>query len=141
MLVTVALAQHLQVSLAIPNHEQNKSPVVLSTAVQTTRTSIAWASILCTVARNVRGSSAWNLLHVTLLAPRIFRWLLDFKWPTRLTEVKKNGRAIPLKAWRCPQGSRRSRHAEFVDNRHMWVASLSAMKAQMERRCRDLLFL
>jgi hypothetical protein len=33
---------------------------------------------LCTVALSVCGSSIWNLLHVTLLAHRILRWLLDF---------------------------------------------------------------
>jgi hypothetical protein len=31
-----------------------------------------------TVASNVCGSSVWNLLRVTLLAPRILRWFLDF---------------------------------------------------------------
>jgi hypothetical protein len=25
------------------------------------------------------GPSAWNLLHITLLAPRILRWLLDWE--------------------------------------------------------------
>jgi hypothetical protein len=32
----------------------------------------------CTVAPNIFGSSVWNLLHVTLPAPRILRWLLVF---------------------------------------------------------------
>ena len=32
----------------------------------------------CTVASNVCGRSVWYLLHVTLLALRILRWLLDF---------------------------------------------------------------
>ena len=32
----------------------------------------------CTVAPNVCGSSVRKLLHVTLLMPRILRWLLDF---------------------------------------------------------------
>ena len=27
---------------------------------------------------NICGSSVWNMLYVILLAPRIFRWLLDF---------------------------------------------------------------
>lgn len=31
-----------------------------------------------TVAINICGSSVWNLLRVTLLAPRIIRWFLDF---------------------------------------------------------------
>ena len=33
----------------------------------------------CAVAPNIFGSSVWNLLHVTILAPRILRWLLNFK--------------------------------------------------------------
>ena len=33
---------------------------------------------LFTVASNACGSSVWNLLRVTLLAPRILRWFLDF---------------------------------------------------------------
>ena len=31
-----------------------------------------------TLASNMCGSSVWNLLHVTLLAPRILRWLQNF---------------------------------------------------------------
>jgi hypothetical protein len=33
---------------------------------------------LCTVALSICRSSIWNLFHVTLLAHRILRWLLDF---------------------------------------------------------------
>jgi hypothetical protein len=36
------------------------------------------ATKFCTVVPNTCGSSAWNLLHVTLLAPRILRWFLVF---------------------------------------------------------------
>jgi len=32
----------------------------------------------CVVAPNICGSLVWNLLHVTLLEPKILRWLLDF---------------------------------------------------------------
>jgi hypothetical protein len=32
----------------------------------------------CTMASNICGSSAWNLLRVTLLPPRSLNWLLDF---------------------------------------------------------------
>jgi hypothetical protein len=32
----------------------------------------------CTVALNISLSSVWNLICVTLLAPRMFRWLLNF---------------------------------------------------------------
>ena len=41
------------------------------------RRQIAWASKFWTVAPNIFGSSR-NLLHVSLLAPRILRWLLKF---------------------------------------------------------------
>ena len=33
---------------------------------------------LFTVAPNMCGYSVWNMLRVTILAPRILRWLLDF---------------------------------------------------------------
>jgi hypothetical protein len=36
------------------------------------------ATAFCTVAPNTRISSVWNLFRVTLLAPRILGWLLDF---------------------------------------------------------------
>jgi len=36
------------------------------------------ATGFCTMAPNISGFSVGNLLHVTLLAPRILRWLLDF---------------------------------------------------------------
>ena len=32
----------------------------------------------CTEAPNICGSLVWNLLHVTFLAPKNLRWLLDF---------------------------------------------------------------
>jgi hypothetical protein len=32
----------------------------------------------CMVAPNICGPWVWNLLHITLLAPRILRWLIDF---------------------------------------------------------------
>jgi hypothetical protein len=31
------------------------------------------------ISLQICGSSVWNLLHVTLVAPRIWRWLLDFR--------------------------------------------------------------
>jgi len=37
----------------------------------------AWMSKLCVVMPNVCGFSIQNVCHVTLLAPRILRWLLD----------------------------------------------------------------
>jgi hypothetical protein len=36
------------------------------------------ATKFVTVAPNICGPSVWNLLHVTLLAPRILKWLLHF---------------------------------------------------------------
>jgi len=39
------------------------------------------ATKFCTFAPNIRGSSVWNLLRVTLLEPRILWWLPDF-WKT-----------------------------------------------------------
>ena len=40
------------------------------------------ATKFCTVAANICGSWGWNLLHATLLVPRIWRCLLDF-WKVR----------------------------------------------------------
>jgi hypothetical protein len=34
--------------------------------------------MFCTVAPYICGSSAWNFFPITLLAPRIFGWLLNF---------------------------------------------------------------
>jgi hypothetical protein len=39
---------------------------------------VAVATNICAVAPDICGSSVWNLLHVTHLAPRILRRLLDF---------------------------------------------------------------
>jgi hypothetical protein len=39
---------------------------------------VARATKFCMVATNICGSSVWNLLHFTLLASRILRWLLNF---------------------------------------------------------------
>jgi hypothetical protein len=38
---------------------------------------VAVATKLCTVAPNVCGFSIWNMLYVTFMAPRIFKWHLD----------------------------------------------------------------
>jgi hypothetical protein len=42
--------------------------------------------------------------------------------------MSKKGTAIPLQAWPDPLGCRRLRLTEFLDNRHMKVASLSAIR-------------
>lgn len=39
---------------------------------------VARATEFCSVAPNIFGSLVWNLLHITLLALRVLRWLLDF---------------------------------------------------------------
>jgi hypothetical protein len=39
---------------------------------------VAVVTKVCTVVRNVCGSSVWNLLHVNVLAPRILKWLPHF---------------------------------------------------------------
>jgi len=36
------------------------------------------ATRFCMEVSNISGSPAWNLLHITLVAPRISRWLLEF---------------------------------------------------------------
>jgi len=38
----------------------------------------AWVTKFCAVVPNICGSSVWNLLYVTLLPPRILRWLIIF---------------------------------------------------------------
>ena len=43
-----------------------------------TRGQVARTTNFCTVAHSICGSSVWNLLQVTFLAPRILRWLIDF---------------------------------------------------------------
>jgi len=52
---------------------------------------VAMAVKFCTVAADICGDSMWNLLHVTLLASRILRWLPDV-WrilciPTLLLDI------------------------------------------------------
>jgi hypothetical protein len=49
---------------------------------------VAAATKFCTDAPNICGPSFCNMLHVTLLVPRILRWLLDF-W-TVCTLVSKS---------------------------------------------------
>jgi hypothetical protein len=41
------------------------------------RCQVARETKFCTVAPNTYESSAWNLFHITHLAPRILRWPLD----------------------------------------------------------------
>jgi len=39
---------------------------------------VTWTTEFCMEVPNICEFSLWNLLHVTLLVPRILRWLLDF---------------------------------------------------------------
>jgi hypothetical protein len=52
--------------------------------VFTTWTHKSRATVFCTVAPNMFGPSLWNMLHVTLPASIILRWLLDFRKVCRL---------------------------------------------------------
>ena len=45
---------------------------------------VAQRTIFCMLAPNICGSSIWNLFHVSVLAPKTFRWFLDF-WKTYRT--------------------------------------------------------
>jgi hypothetical protein len=47
---------------------------------------------------------------------------------TDLTRGKGKGKAIPLQAWRGPEGSRRPEAPRFEDNRHMKAVRLSALR-------------
>ena len=42
---------------------------------------VSMGTTFCMVVPNIYWSSVWNLLHVTILAPRMLWWLLDF-WKT-----------------------------------------------------------
>jgi hypothetical protein len=53
------------------------------------------ATKFCAVVPNIFESSVWYLHHVTLLAPRIFRWLLGF-WKFYAIRVKTNGVSISV---------------------------------------------
>ena len=53
----------------------------------------------CTMVPNICGSSAWNLLHVIHMAPRILRWFLDVRQicaPLLKSVKKKNPQNIAL---------------------------------------------
>jgi hypothetical protein len=70
------------------NNLLNTVKYVLKSRVQIFRAPGAMTTKFCMVAPNVNGSSVWNLLYVTLLASRIFRWPLEVsKICTPLTEA------------------------------------------------------
>jgi hypothetical protein len=52
--------------------------VIFRAGMYKPRAQIAQTTKLCTVASNICGSPVWNLLHVTLLVPRILMRLIDF---------------------------------------------------------------
>jgi hypothetical protein len=47
---------------------------------------------------------------------------------TLQANITLEGKAIPLQAWTGPKGSRRLRLPEFLENRHMKVVMLSALR-------------
>ena len=49
--------------------------------------------------------------------------------------VMDKGKAFPLQVWTGPWGSRRLRLPEFLDNRHMKVVRLSALRFQFQISC------
>ena len=53
---------------------------------------VAAASKFCMFVPNIRGCSVWTSLHVTLLVPRILRWLLDIPEHLCVPEQKGNGK-------------------------------------------------
>jgi len=65
-----------------PNYETHKVPGWNSTFLDQFRCAQTPGEVavpfVFTVAPNMCGYSAWNMLRVTILAPRILRWLLDF---------------------------------------------------------------
>jgi hypothetical protein len=50
---------------------------------------IAVGNKFCTVATKSCGSSAWNVLYLTFLVPRMLRWLLEFLEQKLCTPVHK----------------------------------------------------
>ena len=77
---------------------------------------VARSTKFCTAAPNMCGSSVWNLLHVTFLAPRILRRLLEFSrsvgpwllldryndYPARAASLLSNEVAVSSTPWRFP---------------------------------------
>jgi hypothetical protein len=71
-------------------------------------------------------------VHVTIftfsscfLSKTTFALLYYFPW----SAVKSKGTAIPVQAWTGPYGSKRLRLPQFLDNRHIKMARLSALPA------------
>jgi hypothetical protein len=54
------------------------------------RGQVAAETKFCMLVPNICGCSVWTSLHVTLLAPRILRWLLDFPEHLCVPEQKRN---------------------------------------------------
>jgi hypothetical protein len=56
----------------------------------------SWSTEFCVVVPNICVSSVWNLLHFTLQAPIILRWLLGFCIPALGTTLLQNvGNSFP----------------------------------------------
>jgi hypothetical protein len=60
-------------------HENSSLNYIVSQVRTNTGSQVAVATKFCTVTRNICGRSVWNLLRVTLLAPRILRFLVNFR--------------------------------------------------------------
>jgi hypothetical protein len=55
----------------------NEAVVSLTQGCTNRGRQVARDTKFCRVWPNICGSSVWNMLHITLLAPIILRWLLD----------------------------------------------------------------
>jgi hypothetical protein len=69
-------------------------------------------------------NTVWHLW--VLLQP--VQWSACFTYRCVCEILLVKGKAFPLQAWTGPWGSRRLRFLEFLDNRHMKVVRLSALR-------------
>jgi hypothetical protein len=66
---------------------------------------VARVTKFCAVAPPTSGCSVWNVLHITLLAPKILRWLLDFFWKNCCPLVSAMRRIQIVESMRTPSKS------------------------------------
>jgi hypothetical protein len=103
---TICVQSQSTVPLSMPcllcrAHRELRS--VLRPVVLKSRAHVAVTTKFCTLAHNISGSSVGNLLritHITLLAPRILTWLMDFrKSCATLTQIRSR---VPhaIRFWR-----------------------------------------
>jgi hypothetical protein len=67
-----------QVACYIKNAEQACFTQTFQQGCTNPGRQVTRATKVCAAAPNIWGFSRWHLLHITHLAPRILRWLLDF---------------------------------------------------------------